>query len=199
MGILNTLPASDESIDSLQAPVSALHPWPASSAQSPEGQPSYPQSQMSESLMSVVHVETAAAAPEAKDSPEDRPLNGVSESHDKYAQGKPSGNVISVVDVGIVAAVAVVDVGTVAAVAAVAAAPGDVQPQRLGGWRLHGANLSLRLRHLFQKAGVDAERLYLNCDVGIVGKVSILVVTCIASYRLCGALIYALRDQDMVY
>jgi hypothetical protein len=44
---------------------------------------------------------------------------------------------------------------------------------------------------------------YMDCDVGmvvpLVRMVGILVVICIALYHLWGAIIYALRDQDMVY
>jgi len=69
----------------------------------------------------------------------------------------------------------------------------DVQPQRLG-------DTDMRLRHLFQKAGALAGRLYyMDYDVGMVRMVGILVVICIALYHLWGAIIYALRDQDTVY
>lgn len=79
-----------------------------------------------------------------------------------------------------------------------------VQPQRPSGWHLHDADVDLRLRHifqkaLFQKAGVVAEQLYMKCDVRVVGTVSIYVFICIALYCLYGAIVYALRDQDMVY
>ena len=147
-GILNTLPTSDERIDSIQA-------------SDPEGQPSqvsHPQGTQSESLISVVGIETTVATPEAKDAPEDRPLSDVPKSHDKYR---------------------------------------DVQPQHLSGWRQHDADM--RLHHPFQKAGAVAGRLYMDCDVGMVHMVGILVVICIALYHLWGAIIYALRDQDMVY
>ena len=157
-GILKTLPTSEESIDSIQA--SASRPCPASSAQDPEGQPSYPRGTLSESLMSVVDLDTTApAAPEAKDAPEDRPLIDVPESQDEYL---------------------------------------GVQAWRLSGWRLHD-DVGLRLRHLFQKAGAVAEHLYMDYDVGMVGKVGILVFICIALYCLYGAIVYALRDQDMIY
>jgi len=142
MGILKTLPTSDESIDSIQA-------------SDPKGQPSkapHPRGTQSESLMSVVDVETMVATPEAKDAPEGRPLSDVPESH---------------------------------------------QPQRLSSWRRHDADM--RLRHLFQKAGALAGRLYMDCDVGMVRMVGILVVICIALYHLWRIIIYTLRDQDMVY
>jgi len=161
-GILNTLLTSDETIKSIQA--SALLPWPASSAQDPKGQPTYPQGTLSESLMSVINVDTTAAAPEARDAPEDRPLSDVPKSQDKHH---------------------------------------DVLPQCFSGWRLHVADIDLRLRHLFQKAGAVAEHLYMDCDVGkvgIVGMVGILyVLICIALYCLYGAIVYTLQDQDMCY
>lgn len=69
MGILNTLPTLDESIDSIQA-------------SDPEGQPSqasHPRGTQSESLMPVIDVETTSmvATPEATGAPEGRPLSDV--------------------------------------------------------------------------------------------------------------------------
>ena len=151
-GISNTLPTSDESIDAIQA-------------SDPEGLPSQascPRGTQSESLMSVVDVETTVATPEAKDAPEGRPLSDVPESHDKYC---------------------------------------DVKPQRpsLSGRRRHDADM--RLRHLFQRTGEVAGRLYMDCDLSMVRMpvIGMLVVVCIALYHLWGVVIYALRDQDMVY
>jgi hypothetical protein len=145
-GILNTLPTSDESNDTI-----ASRSWLASSAQDPE---------LLESLVSVIDVDTMVAAPEAKDAPEDRPLSDVPESHNKHR---------------------------------------DVQPQRLSGRHLHGAD-DLRFHHLFWKAGAVAEHLYMDCNMGMVRMVGILVIVCIALYQLCGSIIYALQvDQDMVY
>jgi hypothetical protein len=140
MGILNTLPTLDESIDSIQA-------------SDPEGQPSqasHPRGTQSERLMSVIDVETKGA-------PEGRPLSDVPESH-KYD---------------------------------------NVQPQRLSGQRRHDADM--RLHQIVQKAGAVAGRLYMDCDVGMVRMAGILVVICIALYHLWGVIIYALRDQDVVY
>jgi hypothetical protein len=148
MGILNTLPTSDDSIQ----------------ASDPKGQPSqasHPRGTQSESLTPAIDVETTVASPEeAKDAPDGRPLSNVprAESHDKYWR---------------------------------------YWPKRLG-------DADMRLRHIFQKAGALAWRLYyMDCDVGmvvpLVRMVGILVVICIALYHLWGAIIYALRDQDMVY
>ena len=82
--ILKKLPTSDnsESNDSKSIQASASHPWPVSSARDPEGQPSYLRGILSKSCVSVVDVDTTAAAPEAKDAPEDQPLSNVPESHD---------------------------------------------------------------------------------------------------------------------
>jgi len=99
----------------------------------------------------------------------------------------------------------------------------DVLPQRFSGWCLHVTDIDLRLCHLFQKAGVVAEHLYINlrlchffqkagavaehlyvdCNVGKVGMVSMVgilyVLICIVLYCLYGAIVYALQDWDMVY
>ena len=63
--------------------------------------------------------------------------------------------------------------------------------------------INLRLCHFFQKAGAVAEHLYVDCNVGKVGMVSMVgilyVLICIALYCLYGAIVYALQDRDMVY
>jgi len=79
----------------------------------------------------------------------------------------------------------------------------DVLPQHFSGWCLHVTDIDLRLCHLFQKAGVVAEHLYMDCNVGKVGMVSMVsilyVLICIALYCLYRAIVYTLQDQDIVY
>ena len=144
--------------------------------------------------MSVIDMETTATTPEAKDALKDRPLSDAPESHDKYPRSQLSESLVSVVDVE-------TTVATPEAQDAPEDRPlsdaleshdkyRDVQPQHLSGRHLVH-DIDLRLRHLFQKAGTVVERLYMDCDVGVVRMVSILVVVCIALYCLCGAIIYA--------
>ena len=150
--------------------------------------------------MSVVDVDTTAAAPEANDAPENRPLGNVPESHNNDRGVQPqrlSGWRLQWHDadlrlrLGHLSQKAAAVLGAVAEHLYMACDVGMVRP---------------KLRHLSEKAGAVlaslaavAEHLYMGCDVGMVRMVSILVVICIFLYCLYGAIIYALRDQDMVY
>jgi hypothetical protein len=220
--------AKDAPEDRPLSDVPENHDKSIDSCSDPEGQPSHashtshPQGTQSESLMSIFEVETTVATPEAKDAPEDRPLSDVpdSQNHDKSIdpcsdpEGQPSQASQASRPRGtqLESLMSIFDVETTVATPEAKDAPEDrpisdvpenhdkyrdVQPQRLSGEHRHDADM--RLHHLFQKAGVVAEHLYMDCDAGMVRMVGILVVICIALYHLGGGIIYALRDQDMVY
>ena len=77
----------------------------------------------------------------------------------------------------------------------------NVQPQPLSGQHLHDTD-DLRLHHLLQKAGAVAEHLHMNYDGGMAHMltiIGIIVVIYVTLYHLCGAIIYTLQVEDMVY